>query len=62
MRARRYAGVEHDEAAIAEIIKHLAAGHLRAYDSIEELAQALGEDPILSKIGVIARTRTGRTK
>ena len=51
-----------DEAAIEEIVKHLKAGHLRTYNSIEELAAALGEDPILSKIWVITRTRVGRTK
>ena len=57
-----YAGVENDEAAIEEIAKHLKAGHLKAYDSVAELAAALGEDPILSKIEVITRTRAGRTK
>ena len=57
-----YAGVEADDAAITEILSHLAAGHLRSYGSIEELANALGEDPILSKIRIITRTRAGRTK
>ena len=59
---QNYVGVEGDEAAEEEISKHLQAGHLRAYNSVRELADALGEDPVLSKIGVISRTRAGKIK
>ena len=57
-----YSGVDGDGTAEAEVQAHLDKGHLRAFDTLEELREFLGEDPILNKIGLIVKTRNGVTK
>ena len=58
-----YAGVEGDEQAQHDIMEHLKAGHLRAFDSVDQLTSFLDDAlPVLSKIGIITKERLGKVK
>ena len=58
-----YPGVEEDDTAEQEIVKHINAGRLAAFNTIEETRKALGgNDPILNKIGIITKERAGTIK
>ena len=55
---RNYDGVELDGTAEEEVKTHLQKKHLRAFDTVEELQAFLGgAAPILSKIGLIIKTK-----
>lgn len=58
-----YAGVEDDEVALEDVQKHIAKGHLKSFDSLDDLRVFLGgADPILNKIGIISKERAGVVK
>ena len=57
-----YAGVDADTDALKEIEAHVEAGHLRAFDTLEELRTYLGAEPVLNKVGVITKERAGKIK
>ena len=58
-----YPGVEEQAITDAELAAHLAKGHLRAFDTHEELAAFVNSvKPILNKLGLIVKTRNGITK
>ena len=57
-----YGGIEGNPVVVEEIANHLKAGHILAFDTLEELAAFLGENLILSKIGIVTKTRAGKTK
>lgn len=44
-------------------MEHLKAGHLRAFDSVDQLTSFLDDAlPVLSKIGIITKERLGKVK
>ena len=49
----KYSGVDGDDTAETEVKAHLEKGHLRAFDTLSNLREFLGEEPILNKIGLI---------
>ena len=58
-----YPGIYTDEVAIEEFDAHIAAGHLFATYSIDEVREHLGgEEPVLNKIGIITKMRAGTIK
>eukprot|EP00972_Heterocapsa_arctica_P042887 6322787-Heterocapsa_arctica.AAC.1 len=57
-----YANVEHDEQAAAELVCYAEIGFLRQFDSYKAVVAFLGEEPVLSKIGVIEKIRAGKSK
>ena len=57
-----YTGVDDDETAEREIKAHLQKGHLKSFSSLDELRSFLGEEPILNKIGLIVKSKNGKTK
>ena len=60
---QNYAGVEEQETTDAELTAHLAKGHIMAFDTYQELCDFVGSaNPILNKLGLIAKTRNGITK
>ena len=44
-----------DNDAIEDIEEHITKGHLKAFDSVEELRKYLGDEPILNKNGIMSR-------
>jgi hypothetical protein len=60
---KNYSGVDDDEVAAQEIAHHIKQGHLLPFSSLDDLTSFLGgEAPILNKIGIISKTRSGITK
>ena len=57
-----YEGLEESEEAAAEIAKHATAGRLRVCDSLDKVKEFLGADPVVSKLGLIVKTKAGVTK
>ena len=57
-----YEGLEESEEAAAEIAKHANAGRLRVCDSLDKVKEFLGADPVVSKLGLIVKTKAGVTK
>ena len=57
---KNYNGVDNDPYACDEIIEHIAKGHMLEANSIEELKRVLGgEEPVLSKIGMLIKIKDG---
>ena len=56
-----YAGVEGDDAALAEIRKRIDLGQLSAYDSNDALEAAVGGRPVLNKLGLVIKQRANVT-
>jgi hypothetical protein len=57
-----YSGVEAHEVTEAELSQHICKGHIEAFDSMEDLRARVCGDPVLSKLGLIIKTRNGKTK
>ena len=57
-----YEGLEESEEAAAEIAKHANAGRLRVCDSLDKVKEFLGADPVVSKLGLIVKTKACITK
>ena len=58
-----YAGVDSDDIASNEVVRHEGLGHVKVFDSLDELRLFLkGEEPVLNKIGLIIKTRAGEVK
>ena len=57
-----YEGLEESEEAAAEIAKHATAGRRRVYDSLDKVKEFLGADPVVSKLGLIVKTKAGIAK
>ena len=59
---RNYAGVDGDESAIDEIEKRIKQKFVKSFDTLDQVKQFLGgADPVMSKIGLIVKTRAGVT-
>ena len=56
-----YPGVESHQSTEPEMLNHIEKGHVSAFDSERELADHLGAQPIMSKLGIIEKTRNGIT-
>jgi len=56
---KNYQGVEEHEATLKEMTTHLDKGHRSAFNSYNELWEYVGGKPILSKLGLIVKTRNG---
>ena len=59
---RNYPGVEDQVITETELQGHLDKGHLAAFDTHQQLQDYLGGKPGLNKIGLIVKTRNGKTK
>ena len=59
---RDYPGVEEQYITETELLRHLAKGHLAAFDTYAELEAFVGGKPVLNKLGLIVKTRNGVTK
>jgi hypothetical protein len=57
-----YSGVEQHEVTEAELMQHIAKGHIAAFNNIDELHRYVKGDPVLSKLGLILKTRNNITK
>ena len=57
-----YAGVDQDEVAQVEVFDLHRRGLLEALDSIEEVQNYLGQQPVLSKVGVITKVVGDKVK
>ena len=58
-----YAGVESDDTAPTEVLKHAAQGHVKIFETLEELRHFLdGQEPILNKIGIIVKQQGNTVK
>jgi hypothetical protein len=57
-----YAGVETHEVTESELSQHVAKGHIASFNSMAELRERVGGDPVLSKLGLIIKTRNGKAK
>ena len=60
-RFKHYTGVEEQDATDKELDSHLKKGRLAAFDSYAELSAYVGSNPIINKLGLIAKTRKGIT-
>ena len=56
-----YAGVEGNAIAIDEILEHHKLGHLMRFDTIELTEVYVGGEVVLSKIGIVTKSRAGKT-
>ena len=61
-RFQNYPGVESQERTETELQGHLDKRHLAALGTHEELSKLVGGEPVLSKIGLIVKTRNNVTK
>ena len=59
---QNYANVEASEVTEAELSSHWEKGHIIGFDSYDELFEFVRGKPILSKFGLILKTRNGVTK
>ena len=57
-----YSSVESDDVAWEEISTLVQRGWLREFPTLAAVTEFLGETPVLSKFGMVIRTRAGRTK
>ncbi len=57
-----YSGVEEHAVTEAELTQHIEKGHIASFDSIAALRAFVQGDPVLSKLGLILKTRNGVTK
>ena len=54
---RNYQGVEDNEEAIRAIEGYREKGYLEQYDTLEDLKEAVGGNPVLSKLGCIVKEK-----
>ena len=59
---RNYAGVSDDQVAVDEISHYISKGYLKPFDSLDDLRQLVGGEPILNKIGIITKECVGVVK
>ena len=59
---QNYPNVEASEITEAELSSHWEKGHIIGFDSYEDLSEFVHGKPILSKLGLILKTRNGVTK
>ena len=52
---RHYQGVEENEITETELSSHIEAGHLAAFDTLEDLTTFVDAEPIFLKIGLITK-------
>ena len=58
---RNYAGVEDHATTEGGMRNHMDKHHVAAFDTIGELREYVGGEPILSKLGIIEKVRNGVT-
>ena len=56
-----YSGVESDPEALAIIEQYISRGWLESFDSLSELSDAVGGEPVLNKFACISKTRLDGT-
>ena len=59
---QNYPGVEDAEVTATELQAHLDKGHIVGFESYDELAEFVQGRPVLSKLGLILKTRNNITK
>ena len=57
-----YSGFDEDDEAFKELLSAVTAGKLRAYPSLQSCTADLGAEPVLSRFGLIIKTKNGRVK
>ena len=57
-----YQTVEEEDEAWEEVNRLADLGYLRRYDPYEQVCAALGDEPVLSKFGMIVKSKGGKTK
>ena len=57
-----YEGLEDSAEAASEIAKHADAGRLAVCDTLDQVKEFLGEDPVVSKLELEIKTKAGGTK
>ena len=57
-----YSGFDEDDEAFKELMGFVVAGKLRAYPTLKSCAADLGAEPVLSRFGLIVKTKNGKTK
>ena len=58
-----YAGIDDDDDVWSEMAKHADKDFVAIFDTLQETKDVLnGEDPVLSRLGLIVKTRAGKTK
>ena len=57
---RNYSGVDNNPIAVDELKEHVKLGHLKEFTSLEDVRKFVGGEPVLSKIGIVTKTRAGK--
>ena len=57
-----YDGFDNDQECFNELWSFVERGKLKAFKNLEECREYLGAEPLLSRFGVLSRTKNGRTK
>lgn len=57
-----YKGIDEDQVVAEQIAKYRDLGYLQEFDSYERCRNYLGGEPVLSRFGLVVRTKMGKTK